>query len=196
MKDAIFDTLKEFENAFPLNQKKYQNYALQFIHESNDAKDLVNDSFAKLWEKRSEISDSNIEAYFYTIIKNNCLDYLREKAIRNRVHQQIQKNSYSLLQYDIASLEAFDQNPIFSSEIREIMRQRLKTMPKLAAKIFMDSRFSNLSHEEIAAKYGVNKLKVKREIQSVLSSLRISLHDYLPVLLTVSVFGLTFIDIL
>ena len=50
MKDAIFDTLKEFENAFPLNQKKYQNYALQFIHESNDAKDLVNDSFAKLWE--------------------------------------------------------------------------------------------------------------------------------------------------
>lgn len=60
----------------------------------------------------------------------------------------------------------------------------------------MDSRFSNLSHEEIAAKYGVNKLKVKREIQSVLSSLRISLHDYLPVLLTVSVFGLTFIDIL
>jgi len=196
MKDAIFDTLKEFENAFPLNQKKYQNYALQFIHESNDAKDLVNDSFAKLWEKRSEISDSNIEAYFYTIIKNNCLDYLRKKAIRNRVHQQIQKNSYSLLQYDIASLEAFDQNPIFSSEIREIMRQRLKTMPKLAAKIFMDSRFSNLSHEEIAAKYGVNKLKVKREIQSVLSSLRISLHDYLPVLLTVSVFGLTFIDIL
>ena len=196
MKDAIFDTLKEFENAFPLNQKKYQNYALQFIHESNDAKDLVNDSFAKLWEKRSEISDSNIEAYFYTIIKNNCLDYLRKKAIRNRVHQQIQKNSYSLLQYDIASLEAFDQNPIFSSEIREIMRQRLKTMPKLAAKIFMDSRFSNLSHEEIAAKYGVNKLKVKREIQSFLSSLRISLHDYLPVLLTVSVFGLTFIDIL
>ena len=80
MKDAIFDTLKEFENAFPLNQKKYQNYALQFIHESNDAKDLVNDSFAKLWEKRSEISDSNIEAYFYTIIKNNCLDYLRRKA--------------------------------------------------------------------------------------------------------------------
>ena len=196
MKDEILDTLKEFENAFPLNQKKYQNYALQFIHESNDAKDLVNDSFAKLWEKRSEISDSNIEAYFYTIIKNNCLDYLRKKAIRNRVHQQIQKNSYSLLQYDIASLEAFDQNPIFSSEIREIMRQRLKTMPKLAAKIFMDSRFSNLSHEEIAAKYGVNKLKVKREIQSVLSSLRISLHDYLPVLLTVSVFGLTFIDIL
>lgn len=196
MKDAIFDTLKEFENAFPLNQKKYQNYALQFIHESNDAKDLVNDSFAKLWEKRGDISDSNIEAYFYTIIKNNCLDYLRKKAIRNRVHQQIQKNSYSLLQYDIASLEAFDQNPIFSSEIREIMRQRLKTMPKLAAKIFMDSRFSNLSHEEIAAKYGVNKLKVKREIQSVLSSLRISLQDYLPLLLAVSVFGLTFIDIL
>ena len=54
MKDAIFDTLKEFENAFPLNQKKYQNYALQFIHESNDAKDLVNDSFAKLWDIRFE----------------------------------------------------------------------------------------------------------------------------------------------
>lgn len=192
MKDAIFDTLKEFENAFPLNQKKYQNYALQFIHESNDAKDLVNDSFAKLWEKRGEISDSNIEAYFYTIIKNNCLNYLRQKAIRYRVHQQIQDTAYSLLQYDIASLESFDQNPIFSSEIREIMLEQLKKMPELSSKIFMDNRFSNLSYEDIAAKYDIPKFKVRNIIQSVLSCLRISLQDYLPIAVIATFAGALF----
>lgn len=192
MKDAIFDTLKEFENAFPLNQKKYQNYALQFIHESNDAKDLVNDSFAKLWEKRGDISDSNIEAYFYTIIKNNCLNYLRQKAIRYRVHQQIQDTAYSLLQYDIASLESFDQNPIFSSEIREIMLEQLKKVPELSSKIFMDNRFSNLSYEDIAAKYDIPKFKVRNIIQSVLSCLRISLQDYLPFAVIATLAGALF----
>lgn len=194
--ESKIDTFCKFAEAFPRNRNKYLNYTLLLVHERSVVEDLVNDSFAKMWAKREEIDNTNIEAYFYTTIKTVCLDWLRHKAIQYKVHQQIHETSYSLLQYDIASLEAFDPNPIFSNEIREIMRERLKTMPELTAKIFMDSRFSNLSHEEIAGKYRVNKLKVKREIQSVLSCLRISLQDYLPLMLAVSVFGLTVINIL
>lgn len=196
MEESHLITFDQFADAFPRNRKKYLNYTLQFVRDPGAVEDLVNDSFAKMWAKRDEISTTNIEAYFYVTIKTVCLDWLRKKAVRCKVHQKIHETSHSLLQYDIASLDAFDPNLIFNNEIHDIMRQQLKAMPELTAKIFMDSRFSNLSHEEIASKYGVNKLKVKREIQSVLSSLRISLHDYLPVLLAISVFGLTFIDIL
>ena len=38
---------------------------------------------------------------------------------------------------------------------------------------------------EIAEKYGVSPRKVKREIQHVLEIMRISLKDYLPLLLIV-----------
>lgn len=196
MEENQIDLFRQFADDFSRNRRKYMNYALQFVHDRSAVEDLVNDSFAKMWAKRNESSTTNVEAYFYIIIKNNCLNYLRQKAIRFKVQQQIQDTAYSLLQYDIASLESFDQNPIFSSEIREIMLEQLKKMPELSSKIFMDSRFSNLSYEDIATKYDIPKFKVRNEIQAALSRLRISLQDYLPLLLAISVCVVTFNHIL
>ena len=42
-----------------------------------------------------------------------------------------------------------------------------------------------LTYNEIAERYGVTPRKVKRDIQKVLEIMRISLKDYLPVLLLV-----------
>ena len=123
------------------------------------------------------------EAYFYTIVKNKCLNYLRDMQTRSKIRGDLQDTSSRLMQYDLASLESYDPNLIFSSEIQTILEEQLQSLPELTRCIFRDNRFEHKTYEEIAQKYGISVWKVAREIQATLQTLRLALKDYLPILL-------------
>lgn len=176
-----------FLELFCRNRPKYCRFAVSFIRDQHAAEDLVNDSFLQVWEKRTELEDNNIESYYYTILKNCCLKWLRKRATHCKAHQRIYDDSFRMLLLDIRSLDAYDPNLIFRNEVQAIMQRQLNRMPDLTRKIFTDNRFHNLSYEEIAKKYGINKSKVVRDIESALCSLRIALQDYLPAMLMISV---------
>lgn len=178
----IIDTdLQKFSESIHRDKLKYINFALRFVRERAVAEDLVDDSFISFWTNRSNISDcTNFNSYFYTIIKNNCLNWLRDKDAQIKIQKKILDTSYRLLQYDIASLEDYDTNLIFTQEIRVILQDQLKKMPELTRMIFNDSRFNDMTYEEIAKKYDISVWKVSREIQFALNILRIELKDYLP----------------
>lgn len=72
---------------------------------------------------------------------------------------------------------------IFRSDIMEICRNLLASIPESSRDIFLSSRFENLTYNEIAEKYNITPRKVKREIQHVLEIMRTSLKDYLPLLI-------------
>lgn len=176
--------LQQFSESFHRNKARYVGFALTFVRDKSVVEDLVDDSFVKFWENRHNILDvSHLETYFHSIIKNNCRNWIREKQTRLKVEQDIHRTTCRLLEYDLASLEDYDPNLIFSLEIQEILREQLERMPELTRKIFMASRFENLTYAEIAERYGVSVRKVTREIQFALTVLRVSLKDYLPALL-------------
>ena len=56
---------------------------LHYVHDTDIAEDIVQDSFSALWEKLS-ISGAKIEnvrAYLYTTARNRSLDYLKKEEI-------------------------------------------------------------------------------------------------------------------
>lgn len=191
MDDSTSTKICAFAETFTRDRSKYRNFALRFVHDRDAAEELVSDSFTSLWVKRHELADTNIEAYFYTTLKHACLDWLRNRQTRYRIHNEIYDKSYRLLQYDITSLDAFDPNLIFRNEVRDIMLRQLDKMPGLTRRIFLDNRFNNLSCDEIAGKYGISIFKVKRELHTAMCRLRTALQDYLPPILTVLLIALT-----
>lgn len=191
MKETTAAAIVSFVEAAQKNRVKYRNFALRFVHNRDVAEELISDSFKRLWEKRDEVDIENIEAYFYTSLKHACLDWLRSRQMHCKVHNEIYDATYRLLKYDIATLEKFDPNLIYANEIRDIMHRQLNEMPRLTRRIFLDSRFNDLSYDEIAGKYGVSIFKVKREIYTVTHRLRTALQDYLPPILTVILIALT-----
>ena len=172
--------IQAFVESYSRNRPRYRSFTLGFVHNTDAADEIVDNTFAHFWEKREEIDVTKLESYFFAALKNNCLHWLRSQQTQSRIRNEIYDKSYRLRQYDISSLDAFDPNLIFTREIRDITIRQLKLMPGLSRNIFLDSRFDDLSYEEIAAKYGVSKIKVAREIQSVLKNLKTALHDYLP----------------
>ena len=174
---------QEFGQLFMRYRDNFIAVARSYVRDEVVAEDIVAESFTNFWDSRSRIDIRTIpEAYILHMVKNRCLSYLRDRANRMRILQQMHEDSYKAIMAEIGVLGKDETGLIFESDIAAIFQRLLATVPKSTRDIFLASRFDNLTYNEIAEKYGVSPRKVKREIQHVLGIMRISLKDYLPVM--------------
>src|SRR5690554_5185109 len=58
--------------------KKILRYATHFLKDEDEARDVVQDVFLKLWQKREELDQiENMEAFAMRMTRNRCLDIIR-----------------------------------------------------------------------------------------------------------------------
>lgn len=175
---------QEFGRLFSRYRDKFISIARSYVRDELTAEDIVAESFTNFWDSRGKIViDTVPEAYIMQMVKNKCLNYLRDKANRMRIQQQMHEDSYKAIITEIGVLGKDETGLIFRSDVAAIFRKLLATVPESTREIFLASRFESLTYNEIAEKYGVSPRKVKREIQHVLEIMRTSLKDYLPLLL-------------
>jgi RNA polymerase sigma-70 factor (ECF subfamily) len=64
-------------------------FAHSIVMNMEEAEDIVQESFCKLWNKKEdfEIATANVKAFLYMVVKNACLDYLRQQK-RLSTHEQ------------------------------------------------------------------------------------------------------------
>lgn len=174
---------QEFGQLFMRYRDNFIAVARSYVRDEVVAEDIVAESFTNFWDSRSRIDIQTIpEAYILHMVKNRCLSYLRDRANRMRILQQMHEDSYKAIMAEIGVLGKDETGLIFQSDIAAIFNKLLATVPDSTRDIFLASRFGNLTYNEIADKYGISPRKVKREIQRVLGIMRISLKDYLPVM--------------
>ena len=64
-------------NILPVSKKLLQ-FATHFLKDEDEAKDVVQDVFLKLWQKRDELEHiENVEAFAMRMTRNRCLDIMR-----------------------------------------------------------------------------------------------------------------------
>ena len=74
---------EEFKNIYyPLHHKLYR-IAYALVNNADDSEDILQDTYCKLWSRRTELENIiQPEAFCVRLIKNLCLDFLRSP--RNR----------------------------------------------------------------------------------------------------------------
>ena len=177
---------EEFGRLFLRFKDKFISRACSFTRDRAAAEDIVTESFTAFWNGREHIELKSLpEAYVLQSVRNRCLNYMRNKAVRMRIEGDINSVSARAVEMEADILSEESISFLFRDEVQEIFMNFMKTMPDLTRKIFLASRMEGLTYNEIAERYGVTPRKVKRDIQKVLEIMRISLKDYLPVLLLV-----------
>jgi len=64
------------------HSKRFYNIAYRLIFAKDDAEDIVQEAFLKLWEKRlswNQSKEAKFTTWFYKVVVNLCLDYNRKK---------------------------------------------------------------------------------------------------------------------
>lgn len=147
------------------------------------AEDIATESLIKLWETMMKETVEKPLSLLLTILKHKSLDYLKSQACAQEAFEALAEWRQRELAIRISTLEACNPNHILSDEIQTIMTQTLNRLPAQTKEVFSMSRFDQKSGKEIAVALGISVKGVDYHIAKALKALRISLKDYLPLLL-------------
>jgi RNA polymerase sigma-70 factor (ECF subfamily) len=172
-----------FERVFEYFYHRLYVFINEYVHDSEVAKNILQDVFLILWEKKSILlDDTNLNAWLYTVAKNKALKYLRHEAyIKNHVDISLQQQNENTL--NASALDTLDTSEFAFREIEKIIQRTLASMPENVQLIFKLSRYGNLKNREIAEKLNISEKTVEANITKSLKLLRVALKDYLPLVL-------------
>lgn len=64
-----------------LIREKFIRFAMRMLSDKNDAEDVVQDFYEKIWRKDLFAEVKNKEAFAMKMVRNACLDFLRKKQL-------------------------------------------------------------------------------------------------------------------
>jgi RNA polymerase sigma-70 factor (ECF subfamily) len=160
--------------------KKCFLFAKSFVHNDWVSEDIASEALIKLWELMKQREIEYPLALLFSILKNKSLDYLKHDMIKQEALASMSQDGQRELSIRISTLEACNPDEMFSTEVNEIIETTLDSLPEQTRKIFIMSRFENLSRQEIADALGITKKGVEYHISNALKKLQVSLKDYLP----------------
>ena len=171
---------KAFESVYLEFFDMLFHLASGYIGNRERARELVQDAFMKLWERREEIhNNTNIKNYLYTITKNSCLNYLREQEIiaRNNRDYLIPE-----LKYRQEALQAFGDSFSDVESLLSVVEEAIDRLPENIRTTFKMNRYDNLTYQEIATRLDISPKTVEARISKALKLLRGDLKEYLPLI--------------
>ena len=147
-------------------------YALHYLHDLDEAEDVVQDCFVRLLEsgkydalcqQSSELHSltNQLKSFLYASVRNACIDRLRRK---NPVLQDV---SPSDLQGLITDEQAID-----SSSREAELWTAIEQLPDRCREIFLMSKRDGMTHREIAEELGLSEKTVEHQISKALKILR------------------------
>jgi RNA polymerase sigma-70 factor (ECF subfamily) len=77
--------LKDFEALFKQYYAPLVVYAAKYVGEVETAREIVQDFFVKLYEKREMIRvDTSLKSYLFRSVYNSCINYINQRAIQDK----------------------------------------------------------------------------------------------------------------
>jgi len=148
--------------------------AQKYVKDYETSKEIVQDAFISLWEKRETIdADRPVKSYLAMVIHNKCINYLRD----NRKFDQNILNIENLL--EVPEYDGADS--MVESELKARIDASVAELPEKCREIFILNRYENLKYQEIADKLQISVKTVETQMSKALQHMRIRLAEYLTV---------------
>ena len=178
----IPDDIQKFNEIFK-QRVRFILFAKSYIKDEGYAEDIVMEALMLYWEKRTEIRGNNTHAYILSIIKNKAINFLEHQKTVMASKEKISSKHFRELNFRISTLKVCNPEELFSNEIAEILNKTLQILPEHSRRIFSLSRFESKSNKEIASQLNLSVKTVEFHITKALKALRISLKDYLSMII-------------
>ncbi|MGQ8338817.1 RNA polymerase sigma-70 factor [Sunxiuqinia sp. A32] len=157
-------------------------FVSEYIPNRDIAENVLQDTFLTLWEKKQRLSpDTNLNAYLYTVAKNNSLKKLRDAKYRNAIFQSGELTEYEL-ELNTGALGKLETSDLIFSEIEEIIQNTLQNLPPQCKQVFELSRLQHKKNTEIADELGISVKTVEGHITKAIKVFKIALKEYLPLI--------------
>ena len=155
----LISKIKKGDNqAFKLLFQRYYpglyNFGMSLLHDEEEVRNLIQDIFLQLWEKKNKLDISSAKSYLFTTLNNKSLNIIRHLKI---VHSY-QKDQESTDSQFIKESDA--HNPF----IREAIDKAIKQLPPKAQQCFLLTQVEGKSIKEAAKILEISDKTVENQL--------------------------------
>ncbi len=154
---------------------KLHGFVLRYLKQEEDAEEIVQEVFVKIWESRHRINAySSFEAYLFTIAYNAIISLLRKRVSEAKSREYLKS-----LQQIVQAESVIDE--LQYKKLTQEVKALLEQITPRQKEIFILSREEGLTHKEIAEKLSISENTVKNHLVTALKYLRSHIDNNLIV---------------
>lgn len=146
-------------------------FAVSILCNLDDAKDVAQEAFVRLWEQRSALRpSSSVRAYVYQIARNLAISERRSREL-HRTLEGRQAHERPAVRTPARDFE--------STEVREVVQRAIEALPERRREVFVLAHLQDLPHREVGEVMGISPQTVANQISAALADLREALRPYI-----------------
>jgi len=151
--------IKAFNSLFLVYGNRLYHFAIGYLKSKQDAEELVQDVFMKVWEKRSELKEHlSFRCYIFTIAFNIIRKHFLKIALTNKYFER-----QIFIDLDQSTVQEIDFHST-KKRIDSIIDQ----LPERRKAVFVKSRYEGYSVKEIAKEFGTSPKTVENQLGEAL----------------------------
>jgi RNA polymerase sigma factor (sigma-70 family) len=135
-------------------------FIMKNLRHEEDARDIVQTTFEKLWRKRTEIENGKSKSYLFTIAYHQMIDHIRKVK---RIH----------LREDFHEETSIQNKP--TNNLKQVLEVALARLSETQRSLVLLKDYEGYSYQEIGEITGLNESQVKVYLHRA----RIQLKNYL-----------------
>jgi len=149
-------------------------FAIYYVKNYQSAEDVVSDVFVNfLKTKNKKRTIENVEAFFYTAVRNQSLKYLRKNKFNIALITGASREDY-----EIPSDSRPDQD-LMDKELYDIISKTVNKLPTQRRVIFEMVKYDQLKYKEVADILAISQKTVEKHMSLALKIIRVVVRDYL-----------------
>ena len=170
--------------AFNTLYKEYSGrlyrFALGYLKSEEEAEELVQEVFTKIWEKRANLKEElSFKSFLFTIAFNIIRKHFRTKVYLSEYFKTGKSDDIDM---QTSQKITYDSLYHYISEL-------VNRLPNRRKEIFIKSRFEGHSVKEIAEELQISHKTVENQLTDALKFIRTNLNrENIPVILFISLF--------
>ena len=153
-------TEKEYNECVNLYADNVYRFILKNLRHEDDARDVVQSAFEKLWIKKTQVDNERSKSYLFTIAYHQMIDHIR-------------KNKRITLKEEFNDDDNGSVNQVHDT--KKILNAALSKLNEIQRSLVMLKDYEGYSYEEIGKITGLNESQVKVYLHRA----RLQLREYI-----------------
>lgn len=154
---------------------KLHGFVIMYLKQYEDAEEIVQEVFIKIWESRKKIDVfASFESFLFTIAYNATMSMLRKRVSENKSREYL-KTLQHINSADLVIEE------LQYKELHHKVQTLLEELTPRQKEIYFLSREKGLTHKEIAQKLDISENTVNNHVVTILKYLKSNMDNALVV---------------
>lgn len=153
-------TEREYNECVHLYADNVYRFIVKNLRHEEDARDVVQTAFEKMWRNRDEINNEKSKSYLFTVAYHQMIDHIR-KVKRIQLKENFDENASII------------NKP--ANNLKKTLEKALSTLSEMQRSLVLLKDYEGYSYQEIGEITGLNESQVKVYLHRA----RVQLKEYL-----------------